>query len=59
MVLSALIDPADRLAKSNPNAARRMLATAGANLAPDALEIPYRIVSVGDTSRVAYETPRK
>lgn len=59
MVLSALIDPTDRLARSNPNAARRMLTTAGSNLAPDALEIPYRIVSVGDSSRVAYEASRR
>jgi hypothetical protein len=54
-VLSTLIDPADRLAKSNPNAARRLLTTAGSNLASDALEIPYRIIRVADSSRVAYE----
>jgi hypothetical protein len=55
MVLAALIDPSDRLAKSNPNAARRILTAAGGNLAPDALEIPYRIVSAGASSRVEYE----
>ena len=35
--------------------ARRILTTAGSNLAPDALEIPYRIVSAGESSRDAYE----
>lgn len=54
-VLSVLIDPADRQAKSNPNAARRILTTAGSNLASDALEIGYRIVGAGGSSRVTYE----
>ena len=54
-VLSVLIDPADRLAKSSPNAARRILTTAGSNLAADTLEIGYRIVSAGDSSRVVWK----
>ena len=51
-VLSVLIDPTDKLAKNNPNAARRILTTAGSNLAADTLELGYRIVSAGDSSRV-------
>ena len=51
-VLSVLIDPADKSAKSNPNAARRILTTAGSNLAADTLELGYRIVSAGESSRV-------
>ena len=54
-VLSTLIDPADRLAKSNPNAARRILTTAGSNLAADTLELGYRMVSAGDSWRVDWK----
>ena len=58
-VLSTLIDPADRLAKSNPNLARRILTTAGSNLSRDTLEIGYRIVEAGDSGRVVYEAKEK
>jgi hypothetical protein len=57
-VLSVGIDDTDPLAKRTPNAARRILSTAGANLASDGLALPYRIegVTVDNiaTSRVVW-----
>jgi hypothetical protein len=52
--LSAMVDPADPLAKSDPKQARRILTSLGSNHGGDGFALPYRIVSAGASSRVVW-----
>ena len=52
VILSALIDQNDPVYKENPKKARRLLVSAKANNSRDDMELPYRIVSAKQASRI-------
>lgn len=52
VLLSALIDQTDPIFKANPKRARRLLVSAKANNARDDMELPYKIVSAKQASRI-------
>ena len=52
IMLAAVVDQNDPLFKQNPKKARRLLVGAKANNGRDDMELPYRIVSAGEASRI-------
>lgn len=52
VILAALIDQSDLAFKANPKKARRILVAAKSNNSKDDMELPYKIVSAGQASRI-------
>jgi putative DNA primase/helicase len=52
VMLAAIVDQNDPAFKQNPKKARRLLVGAKANNGRDDMELPYRIVSAGEASKI-------